>query len=139
MGGEMPPMVRFMSAAWDCAWRGKIALLEGDLSTFGGLMNRNHHVVDEMMRYCGFTDGAGWANNLFIEKAISNNALGAKLTGAGSGGSIFALVRPGDEDKLVELWQKTAADNGLINAEVIKLVIANDGLRIEKQSVNKIN
>ena len=36
-------------------------------------------------------------------------------------------------DELVELWQKTAADNGLINAEVIKPVIGNDGLRIERQ------
>jgi galactokinase/mevalonate kinase-like predicted kinase len=81
-GGGHPPMVGFMHGAWETAWRGKIALLEGDLKTFGELMNVNHRLVNDMMTYCGFTDGAGWANNLCIQVALENGALGAKLTGA---------------------------------------------------------
>jgi hypothetical protein len=78
-GGEMHPMVQYMSAAWETAWCGKIALLEGDLKSFDRLMNDNHRLVDIMMLYCGFSDGAGWANNLFIETALDHGALGAEL------------------------------------------------------------
>ena len=131
-GGPMPPMVRFMSTAWECAWKGKIALLENDLATFGSLMSENHHIVDEMMLYCGFEDGAGWANNLFIETAIKTGALGAKLTGAGGGGSAFALVAPGAEADLVRTWQNLADENKLAEARIFKLTIAHQGLVVEK-------
>lgn len=129
-GGQIPPMVRFMSAAWETAWRGKIALLEGDLKTIGLLMNENHRLVDEMMHYCDFPDGAGWANNLFIESALGNGALGAKLTGAGGGGSVFALTEPGQEEKIMRTWKETAIDNDLPDAQIYPLRIAHQGLRI---------
>ena len=127
----MPPMVSFMSGAWDCAWRGKIALLAGDLPKFGQLMDENHQLVDKMMRYCGFEDGAGWANNLFIHTAKENGALGAKLTGAGGGGSVFALVNPGEEDKLIAAWQETASKNHLPNAQVYPLTVSPQGLIVD--------
>jgi galactokinase/mevalonate kinase-like predicted kinase len=130
-GGEVPPMVRFMSAAWETAWRGKIALLEGDLKTIGCLMNENHRLVDDMMLYCGFPDGAGRANNLFIESALQNGALGAKLTGAGGGGSVFALVEPGQEKEIVRIWQETAEDNNLPEAQIYPLNISPQGLHIK--------
>jgi len=38
-GGVMPAMVQYMSSAWECAWKGKIALLQNDLGTVGALMN----------------------------------------------------------------------------------------------------
>jgi glucuronokinase len=129
-GGEMPPMVYFMSKAWECAWRGKIALLGGDLVQFGQLMDENHRLVDEMMHYCEFEDGAGWANNLFIQAAKENGALGAKLTGAGGGGSVFALVSPGEERQMMSLWQKTALDNRLDEAQVFQITIAKQGLMV---------
>ena len=131
-GGETPPMIQYMSAAWETAWRGKIALLEGDLKTFGNLMNENHRQVDEMMRYCDFADGAGWANNLFIETALDHGALGAKLTGAGGGGSVFALTEPGQEENLMQIWQETATKNNLPDAQIYQLKIAPQGLKIER-------
>jgi len=129
-GGEVPPMVHFMSAAWETAWRGKIALLKGDLKTFGKLMNDNHHLVDEMMHYCDFFDGAGWANNLFIKVALENGALGAKLTGAGGGGSVFALAKPGDEESLMRVWRETAATHNMSDAQIYPLKIVRQGLQI---------
>ena len=78
------------------------ALLENDLERFGRLMSENHLLVNQMMEYCGFTEGAGAANNLLIDAAMHNGALGAKLTGAGGGGSVFALVRPGDESRIAD-------------------------------------
>ena len=130
-GGEMPPMVRLMSGAWETAWRGKIALLAGDWETFGALMNENHRLVNEMMAYCCFGDGAGWANNLLIETALSNGALGAKLTGAGSGGSVFALVHPGHEGQLMEIWRKTSLEAGLTAARIYRPRISRRGLVVE--------
>ena len=132
-GGEMPSMVRFMSDAWETAWRGKIALLEGDLKTFGHLMNENHRLVDRMMHYCSFHDGAGWANNLFIEAAMQNGALGAKLTGAGGGGSVFALTEPGQEENILRLWKKTATSNDLPDAQIYPLKITSQGLKVESK------
>ena len=130
-GGEPPAMVRTMTSAWECAWRGKIALLQNDLGWFGELMNENHRLVDEMMRYCGFEDGAGWANNLFIEAALKNKALGAKLTGAGGGGSVFALVEPGEEQTLMQAWQKLADEHHLKDARLFRLDVARQGLIVE--------
>lgn len=131
-GGEPPPMVRFMTAAWETAWQGKIALLAGDLESFGALMNENHRLVNEMMLYCGFSDGAGWANNLLIDAALANGAFGAKLTGAGSGGSVFALVPPGREGMLMDTWQQTAAQQGLTTAQIYRPRISQQGLVVEK-------
>ncbi len=131
-GGAAPPMVRFMQGAWETAWRGKIALMVGDLEAFGDLMNQNHHLVNEMMAYCCFQDGAGWANNLLIDTALKSGALGAKLTGAGGGGSVFALTRPGQEGKLMERWRQVAADAGLDSARIYRPHIAHRGLVVSR-------
>jgi len=131
--GAMPRMVRYMSSAWETAWRGKIALLERDWETLGVLMNQNHRLVNDMMAYCGFGDGAGWANNLCIETALKNGALGAKLTGAGGGGSVFALVRPGQEERLIEIWKRTAMEAGLTSARVYRLHISRQGLKVQAE------
>jgi len=130
-GGEAPPMVRFMRGAWETAWRGKIALLQNDLASFGALMNQNHTLVNEMMAYCGFAEGAGWANNLMIDTARAAGALGAKLTGAGGGGSVFALVKPGDEERLMEAWHAAAHKAGLSEAVIYCPLIVKHGLIVE--------
>jgi galactokinase/mevalonate kinase-like predicted kinase len=131
-GGETPEMVRFMEGVYETAWRGKIALLQRDWATFGELMNQNHHLVDKMMTYCSFPDGAGEINNLLIETALSHGALGAKLTGAGGGGSVFALTYPGEEEALMEVWRGVAAKAGLIEAQVYRPRIVQHGLIVEE-------
>jgi galactokinase len=137
-GGGMPPMVSFMTGAWETAWRGKIALLQQDWPTFGRLMNENHRLVDQMMTYCGFSDGAGAVNNYLIEMALNHGALGAKLTGAGSGGSVFALVPPGEEDALVETWGKAVKEAGLSHAHIYRPRISRQGLTIEKIGTGEV-
>jgi galactokinase len=132
-GGDMPSMVQFMSGAWESAWRGKIALLQKDWNTFGHLMNENHAWVNQMMTYCGFEDGAGWVNNLLIDIALKNGAIGAKLTGAGGGGSVFALPRPGENNKLLSAWKTTIEEAGLTNAQIYFPKISRQGLTIEAQ------
>ncbi len=130
-GGAPPTMVRLMQSAWETAWRGKIALLQRDWQTLGALINENHCLVNEMMTHCGFPDGAGWANNLFIEAALAHGALGAKLTGAGGGGSVFALTRPGQEDEIMTTWLRVAQEAGLASACVYRPRISHRGLQVE--------
>jgi galactokinase/mevalonate kinase-like predicted kinase len=125
-----PFMVQIMEEIGATAWKGKIAGLAGDWETFGALMNENHRLVDLMMTYCGFSEGAGWANNLLIEAALSHGALGAKLTGAGGGGSVFALVRPGDEARMIGVLEDVARHHGLTDAWIFQCEIARQGLTI---------
>jgi mevalonate kinase len=63
---------------------GKKALVEGDLCALGALMNENHAIQREL-------GGSGPANEALVEAALAAGALGAKLAGAGQGGTIVAL------------------------------------------------
>lgn len=63
---------------------GKKALLQRDWEWLGELMNDNHRLTDNLI-------GAGEANNGLIDAALKAGALGAKLSGAGRGGTIIAL------------------------------------------------
>ncbi|MCE5217532.1 hypothetical protein LLH03_10960 [bacterium] len=63
---------------------GKRALVRGDWQRLGNLMNENHAIVQDLI-------GAGEANERLIRAAMDSGALGAKLSGAGRGGTIIAL------------------------------------------------
>lgn len=67
------------------AREGKKALLNSDWEQLGYLMNKNHEIQDSL------TD-SGEQNNYMIKVAKENGALGAKLAGAGGGGTIIALT-----------------------------------------------
>lgn len=124
-------LIEVMEQVGATAWRGKMALLRQDWDEFGRLMAENHRLVDEMMHCCGLAGGAGEANNALIEAAVGAGALGAKLTGAGGGGSVFALAQPGREGELVEALCAAAADAGLENARVWRTHVDPVGLRLE--------
>ena len=57
--------------------------------------------------------------------------MGAKLTGAGSGGSVFALVRPGEEANLMDVWRQTAKEAGLESAQIYRPHISRQGLIVQ--------
>jgi len=63
---------------------GKKALVRGDWELFGELMNENHALARELT-------GVGEPNERLIQAALDAGALGAKLSGAGRGGTIIAL------------------------------------------------
>lgn len=68
---------------------GKLAIEQGDLKGLGQLMTMNHKLLSALMLS---TDTLEEMN----ERAIAAGALGAKVTGAGGGGCMIALV-DGDE------------------------------------------
>lgn len=80
------PLVRHNYARiGDLAWRAKRALLNSNWLELGGLMNENHALVAEL-------GGSGPENDRLIEAAIAAGAWGAKLAGAGGGGTILVLA-----------------------------------------------
>jgi galactokinase/mevalonate kinase-like predicted kinase len=68
----------------ELGWRGKLALLKGDWATLGSYMNENH----EIQRGLG---GSHPACDHLVQAARESGAHGAKLAGAGAGGTIIAL------------------------------------------------
>jgi len=127
-----PILEKFQEVA-KTAWVGKFLLLRGDLEGFGQLMNRNHQLVNEIMLYCGFPDGAGEANNLLIKAAHDAGALGAKLTGAGGGGSIFALATPKTERQVFNAMKDASRKAGFDEARFYRVSIVDKGATVTKQ------
>lgn len=68
----------------EIARMGKKALLLSDWQTLGRLMNENHAIQRDL-------GGSGDSNEQLISAALAAGALGAKLAGAGDGGTIIAL------------------------------------------------
>lgn len=97
------------------AREGKQALLAGDWDRMGRLMNENHAIQRDL-------GGSGEANERLIAAALDAGALGAKLAGAGRGGTIIALHD--DLDYLEQRLEEAGA------ARIFR-VIASHGLTVE--------
>jgi len=82
------------------AREGKAALLAGDWPAFGAAMNENHAIQRDL-------GGSGEANERLIAAALAAGALGAKLAGAGKGGTIIALHE--DLDHLADRLREAGA------------------------------
>jgi len=67
----------------------KKAILAGDWACVGAAMNENHAVQRDL-------GGSGESNERLIAAALEAGALGAKLAGAGKGGTIIALHADAD-------------------------------------------
>lgn len=120
-------------AIGETAWRGKIALLAADLAELGRQIDRNQELVDEMMRLCGFKAGAGREVGVLVQAARQAGALGAKLTGAGGGGAIFALPPPGRETHIAAALREAARVAGMADSEVFIVPLSRQGLRVERR------
>lgn len=59
------------------------------------------------MQHCGFQFGIGWANKILIH-LLKNNPFvySVKLSGAGGGGSVFALVDPLKKQEILTEWKQ---------------------------------
>ena len=79
-----PEVVGGYERAAAMARSGKVAIMAGDWERLGRLMNDNHAIQRDL-------GGSGDANERLIAAALEAGALGAKLAGAGKGGTIIAL------------------------------------------------
>ncbi len=80
---------------------GKKALIDGDWKELGALMNENHRLTRDL-------GGSGPKNEELIQIALDCGAMGAKLAGAGGGGTIIAL-HPQPEE-MIEALKKAGAE-----------------------------
>jgi hydroxymethylglutaryl-CoA reductase len=79
------------------------ALGRGDLAQVGELMNRNHELLARLGVSTEKLDEA-------VELLREYGALGAKLTGAGGGGAVLALIDPAQRYEMVERLADKFAD-----------------------------
>ncbi len=93
---------------------GKKAMMQHDWERLGELMNENH----EIQRALG---GSGPLNDHLIETARAHGALGAKLAGAGKGGTIIALTL--EPDRTVPALRAAGAEQILWPKPVKGLVV----------------
>jgi galactokinase/mevalonate kinase-like predicted kinase len=91
-----PEVVEGYREIAELARLGKKALIDGDWESLGELMNRNHEIQKAL-------GASGKVNDMFIDMALAHGALGAKLAGAGGGGTILAL-HP-EPDKMIEAFK----------------------------------
>lgn len=80
-----PKVVKAYNDIIELGREGKKAIINKDWEHLGYLMNENHRIQDELA-------DSGEQNNYMIKVARENGALGAKLAGAGGGGTIIALT-----------------------------------------------
>jgi galactokinase/mevalonate kinase-like predicted kinase len=90
-----PAVVEGYKRITEIARMGKKAIIVADWPTLGRLMNENHAI----QRILG---GSGESNEQLISAALEAGALGAKLAGAGDGGTIIALWPWEDAEPLEE-------------------------------------
>jgi galactokinase/mevalonate kinase-like predicted kinase len=92
LAGEMPVRAAMERMA-ELGLAGKRALLERRFAELGRLMNENHALVRDL-------GGSGEPNERLIDAALAAGAPGAKLAGAGDGGTIVALWPFADPSRL---------------------------------------
>jgi galactokinase/mevalonate kinase-like predicted kinase len=107
-----PPVVRAYERVSEIAREGRAALLRADWAGLGALMNENH----EIQRGLG---GSGAANDRLIRAALDAGAPGAKLAGAGQGGTIVALW-PGEDRSPLERALLEAGAAALFRPEPVE-------------------
>ena len=86
----------------EIARMGKKALLMADWLLLGRLMNENHAIQRDL-------GGSGESNERLIAAALETGALGAKLAGAGHGGTIIALWPWPDATRLEQALHEAGA------------------------------
>ncbi len=101
------------------AREGKTALLRADWPRLGALMNENHAI----QRGLG---GSGESNERLVAAALGAGALGAKLAGAGGGGTIVALWPRSDAAPLEAALRAAGATALYRPAPVIGVAIESD-------------
>ncbi|MFW9941514.1 MAG: mevalonate kinase [Candidatus Thorarchaeota archaeon] len=91
----------------ELSWKSRFAIMQRDWTTLGRLLKQNTRIMNEIMKEAGFKHGIGLANNLLIDLIEEHpDVYAAKLTGAGGGGSIFALVNPKKIDAILNYWRE---------------------------------
>jgi galactokinase/mevalonate kinase-like predicted kinase len=90
----------------EISWKSRFAIMKEDWKQLGDYFKINTMILDDIMKYVGFSHGIGLPNKILI-KLIENHpdVYSAKLTGAGGGGSVFALIKPEKLEIVLHDWE----------------------------------
>jgi len=89
---------RLLAEATQLAAEGRHAFCAGDAARLGALMNRNHTLLQGIAVSTPDIDA-------LVQEARNLGASGAKLTGAGLGGSVVAVAAPEICERIVVHWR----------------------------------
>ncbi len=90
----------------EIAWKSRFSLMMKDWEQLGIYFKKNTNIMNEIMQIAEFKYGIGLANNILIKLIEEHNDVyAAKLTGAGGGGSVFALVNPKKIINVLNYWK----------------------------------
>lgn len=97
---------QYYSKLAEVSWKSRFALMNHDWALLGKYFKENTRITNNIMRFAGFRYGIGAANNILIQLIEDHdNVYGVKLTGAGNGGSVFALVKPNKIELMHKYWK----------------------------------
>ena len=95
----------------EIAWKSRFAIMKHDWKLLGSYFKENTRIMNNIMREAGFKYGIGLVNNILIEIIEDHpDVYAAKLTGAGAGGSIFALVNPDKILNIKNYWKRKLSE-----------------------------
>jgi len=96
-----PGLARSIAALGRWTREGRVGWSEGNLRLLGDAMNAQQSELDRL----GVVEDSDREG---VERARAAGALAAKITGAGCGGTLFALVTESSRDAVLEAWGPSA-------------------------------
>lgn len=101
-----PEILKGYERLGEISWKSRFALMKQNWKKLGKYFQENTKIMNEIMKNAGFSHGIGLANNLLITLIEDHpDVYAIKLTGAGGGGSVFALVKPDKIDYVLNFWK----------------------------------
>lgn len=101
-----PIILDYYNKLAELSWKSRFALMSHDWILLGEYLKENTKIMNNIMKHAGFKHGIGLINNILISIIEEHeDVYAAKLTGAGNGGSVFALVNPNKIERIFNYWQ----------------------------------
>ena len=117
----------------EISWKSRYAIMKQDWELLGEYFKKNTLIMNEIMRHVGFDQGIGLSNNILITLIEDHpDVFSVKLTGAGGGGSVFALVKPGKIEEVMHDW-KNKLNQLISNPELFLSTFPNFPIKISQE------